>query len=129
MAAETNADLVELRRTLQTLKGEDAFSGSTRLAYAVDKSLREINNGLETYDEAIGEIAEEKGAEPTDNGVQFPDAETRVEFEQERQKLLEEEASADLHQIDEDTFFEYTDLNGSHKQVDLTVLDPLLKED
>lgn len=59
METLTNGQLVRLRSTLRTLKQSDAVSGDTRLAYAVDKSLREVESALEAYDDATDELVEE----------------------------------------------------------------------
>lgn len=167
----TNGELLHLRRTLQTLKDADAFSGHIKLAYAADKTLKEVNSQLETYDEMRDELLETYAERTGEDEIVYQavegkrvvrvtkDEEERVfrhadsgdtygpfqevaqthdlgyaiddreALEEDIQELREEEINGvDLHKVDLEIFQEHCHLDGVHSQVDLTALDPMLKE-
>jgi hypothetical protein len=163
----TITDALQLRRTLQVLKRQDALSGHVKLAYAADKTLSELNGELEEYeehrrrllsehsptdeqgrrlmkagDQAVAAQVDEEYRitalyEPgEDTELRREDLEGQLEhdlgdreaFQETLSDLESEEAGVDVHAVDEEVFFEEADLEGVHSQVDLSALDPWLKE-
>lgn len=55
----TIGDYLKIRNALRVGKRQNAFDSNVQLAYAVDKSLRKLNQELEEYDDKEEEIREE----------------------------------------------------------------------
>lgn len=160
-------DALRLRRTLQVLKRQDALSGHVKLAYAADKTLSELSEELEEYEEHRRRLLSEHsptddndrrlmktGDEPIaveedeeyritafyepgeDTELRREDLDGQLEhnlddpetFQETLEDLESEKAGVDVHAVDEEVFFDEADLEGSHSQVDLSALDPWLKE-
>jgi hypothetical protein len=105
---------VRLRQTLRTLKQNDAVSGSTRLAYAVDKTLRAVNDALEVYDDTQEQLTEEH---------KRTDEEGREVYQFRGISLIRENGSF-LHADTGEEFASVDDLSQVAQRLSLELADP-----